>query len=164
MSCTWFVLFAASLEWQPTSTSFIYFAASSQPVRSQFAAMAQSQAQRTLYCAYSNDLTDVISIDCTPDKDFISHVQQRVWETDREIRELLPRPGLVRLFCPKGTLEHGVTEENIAPLSFHQRVSATFPKSGDEHIDVIIKRPEMQQPTQVTTKGKIYISCSRASL
>lgn len=147
------VCFVCNLPRKATDFDLLLF--TPRPIRSQFATMAQAPAQRTLYCAYSDDLTDVLSIDCVPDKDFISHVQQRVWETDREIRELLPRPGLVRLYCPKGSLEHGVTEENIAPLSFHQRVSASFPKSGDEHIDVIIKRPEVQQaPTD--KKGKIY--------
>lgn len=115
-------------------------------------------SQRRLYCVFSDDLRKGIALDCTTGKDDIAYVQGKIWETDRKTRELLSHPGEIELYSPKRSLEFGLREENLEPLSFHQLISSSFPQSGDEHIHIVIKRPESYASEGKTSYHKLPLA------
>ncbi|KAL1965550.1 hypothetical protein VTN77DRAFT_5634 [Rasamsonia byssochlamydoides] len=108
--------------------------------------MAQP-SERTLWCAFSDDLQRPFPIDCTLNVDTIAHVKKRIWEMDGECKIAHWK---LDLYSPVSAVKDDLRKENLVHLHPRRRISSDFPQSNDPDIDIVIIRPQLQQQSTTT--------------
>lgn len=101
--------------------------------------------QRKLWCAFSDDIDEVFSIECALDIDTIDDIKKSIWKTEAEYQAT--HWSRLRLYSPANPVMTGLAEVNLVHLHPRKQVSSEFPRSADPNIDIIIIRKAQQQPT-----------------
>ncbi|KAK9237143.1 hypothetical protein V1525DRAFT_404725 [Lipomyces kononenkoae] len=103
--------------------------------------MAQP-SQRTLWCAFSDDLQRPFSVDCTVGVDTIDRVKKKICDMDDGCKIAHWK---LDLYSPVNPVKGGLIKENLAPLHPRKRILSDFPQTNDPDLDIIILRPQEQQ-------------------
>lgn len=108
------------------------------------ATMAQP-SQRKLWCAFSDRLNGIFSIDCTLNVDTIEDVKKKI----REKRDAFKTEYIEDwdLYSPVSKVEAAFTPANGQFLPPPQRITSDFPQSNDPFIQIVVIRAQVQQPT-----------------
>jgi hypothetical protein len=110
-------------------------------------------SQRTLWCAFSDNLQRPFSVDCTLNVDTIYKVKKRIWlENQSKIGQTDYND--LDLYSPTSPVRDNVTQENLIYLHPRKQILSDFPQSNDPDLDIIIIRPKEQQ--QLTASQSIF--------
>jgi hypothetical protein len=114
--------------------------------------MAQP-SQRRLWCAFSDDIDSVFSINCILNVDYIADAKEKIWtENPHKLAQTASYD--LNLYSPVSPVKDTITKENLVLLDPRQQISSDFPQSKDPHTDIVIVRPQEQQQSE-TAQGTI---------
>jgi hypothetical protein len=108
-------------------------------------------SQRTLWCAFSDNLQRPFSVDCTLGIDTIDRVRQKICEADNERKTAYWK---LDFYSPVSPLKGSLMKENLIHLHPRKRILSDFPQSNDPDLDIIIIRPEEQRQFTIP-RGRI---------
>ena len=104
-------------------------------------------SQRTLWCAFSDNIDTVFPIDCILGVDTIGHVKRKICERDPECKFADWKLNLYSLASP---VKDVLTKESLVHLHPRKQILSDFPQSNDPDIDIIVIRPEERQHFTLT--------------
>lgn len=105
--------------------------------------MAQP-SQRTLWCAFSDNLDRVFAIYCAINVDTINDAKRKIW-MDSQHKTAQMDYWELDLYSPISSIKDDLTEENLVHLHPRKQITSDFPQSNDPDIDIIIIRPQGHQ-------------------
>ncbi|KAL3702781.1 hypothetical protein TMatcc_000093 [Talaromyces marneffei ATCC 18224] len=108
-------------------------------------------SQRTLWCAFLDDLQRPFSVDCALGVDTIDKVKNEIWSKNQHKLARSDYPEL-DLYSPSSPVKNILTKENLVHLHPRKRILSDFPRSNDPEIDVVIIRPQEQQQRKLPYK------------
>ncbi|EED14660.1 conserved hypothetical protein [Talaromyces stipitatus ATCC 10500] len=111
-------------------------------------------SQRTLWCAFSDNIDTVFPIDCILGVDTIGHVKRKI-RSESQPKLAHVASWELDLYSPSSPVKNIPTRENLVHLHPRERILSDFPRSNDPDIDIIVIRPEEQQHSTATQVSKL---------
>lgn len=102
------------------------------------AANPQSNPQRTLWCAFSDDLEALIPIDCTVGLDSVGHVKEKIKAKCDDMQVAAFR---LNLFLPLTPIQDSFADDQHQKLHPRDLIYLDQPRSADPDIDLVCVRP-----------------------
>lgn len=102
-----------------------------------------AMAQRTLWCAFSDDLQVPFGIQCAVNTDTVDDVKQKIWtKNQQELAHVSYRR--LEIYSPSDVINDTLAKDSLDLLRPRQVITADFPKSKDSEVDLVIIRPREQ--------------------
>lgn len=101
--------------------------------------MAADQIQRTLWCAFDDDLESLIPVDCAVGLESVGHVKEKI----KAKSDYLHVPAFrLNIFLPLTPIKDVFTEHEHQKLHPRDVIFAVQPRSADPFVDLICVRPK----------------------
>ena len=94
--------------------------------------------QRTLWCAYDNDLESLIPVECTVGES-VGHVKERIKDKSDDLHVAAFR---LNIFLPLTPIKHVFSEHEHQKLHSRDVIFADQPRSADPFVDLVCVRPK----------------------